>query len=187
MKNSTRRDRVTRWLVAATLCVGLGLSPAWAEESISSKVLTLVSKMTVEQQQALYDFLTKFSAPGGAAASTAPDPQKSLTENIKKLKDAAVKGDLDALTGVLADDFQQSQLGGKDAFKAFVGTLIASGQLSSYAAETTISADRATFKRTGDTVSVDPIEVSGSWGSASLSLTAKLVNNEWKVTGAEVH
>ena len=157
------------------------LSPAVAEESIQSKVLTLVSKMTAEQQQALYDFLTKTAAPA------APAPEKALADNVKKVKEFAVKQDLDGVMNLVAEDFQQSQLGGKGALKVFLQGLLASGEIAQYAKDTEISTGNAKIKVEGDKASVDPVEVVGPWGSASLSFTAKLVNGEWKITGAELH
>lgn len=175
--------------IALAMIFGLA-APARAEESVSSKVLTLVSKMSAEQQEALYNLLTKLNADGAKAAaapSAAPAPEKALADNIKKVKEAAIKGDLDAVMSLIADDFQQSQLGGRDALKLFLSGILASGEVAQYAKDTEISSTGAKITNENGKATIDPITVTGPWGSASLSFTAKLVGSEWKITGAELH
>ncbi len=179
---------VGRLVLGAAVVVG-GLSPAFAEESITSKVLTLVSKLSPEQQQALYDLLTKMTAGGGAAAaaSTAPTPEKSLNDGIGKVKEAAVKGDVAGMMAVVSKDFQQSQIGGKDGLESAIQGLMATGQLQEYAKDTEISIAKATVKVENGTATVYPVDVTGPWGTATLSLTAKLEGDAWKVVGAEIY
>lgn len=190
MNSTGRWNRFGRCVVTAGLCLALGLSPAArAEESIASKLLTLVSKMPTEQQEALYNLLVTLNgaAPKAAAtAPTAPSAEQALATAVKTIKDAAIKGDLDAVMNLVADDFQQSQLGGKDALRSFFKMMIDSGEVARYAKETEITTANAKISANDGKASIDPVEVSGSWGSAALSFTAKLVGNEWKITGAEL-
>lgn len=176
-----------RAALGAAVVVGC-LSPAFAEESITSKVLTLVSKLSPEQQQALYDLLSKMSVgEGAAAASAAPTPEKSLNDGIAKVKEAAVKGDVAGMMVVVSKDFQQSQIGGRDGLESAIQGLMATGQLQEYAKDTEISIAKATVKVENGTATVYPVDVTGPWGAATLSLTAKLEGSTWLVTGAEVY
>lgn len=176
--------------VALAAAVILGsLSPAVAEESITSKVLTAVSKLTPEQQKAVYDMIVALQAGNGAAAaaSTAPTPEQSLKDGIAKVKEAAIKGDAKGMMVVVSKDFQQSQLGGADALEGAIQGLIGTGQLQEYAKDTEISIAKATVKVENGLATVYPVDVTGPWGAATLSLSLKLEDGVWKVVGAELY
>lgn len=168
------------------------MMPAVAEESVASKLLTLVSKLSAEQQTALYTLLSAgASADSSTAAATGsamiPNPTVALAESVKTLKEAAIKGDVDAMLAPVSDNFQQSQLGGKDALRAAVAGLIATGEVSEYAKSTEIAVEKATIKLAKEKAEIYPVDVAGPWGSATLSLTAQLEGGTWKIIGAELY
>lgn len=182
---------------AGAFALVAAMTPAFAEESVASKLMTLVSKMSAEQQAALLTFLTANgggAAPAAAPAAAAPadgslipNPSVALAESVKQLREAAIKGDVDGMIAGVSDKFQQSQIGGKDALKSAIAGLMASGQIQEYAKDTEIAVDKATIKLNKDKAEIYPVDVTGPFGGATLSLTAQLENGTWKVVGAELY
>ena len=197
MLSKSLKKRVMLAGFAGAFALVAMMTPAFAQESVSSRLLTLVSKLSAEQQAALLTFLSTngqaaatgdaAAAPAAAAGNMIPNPVATMAESIKALKEAALKGDADGMIAGVSENFQQSQIGGKDALRTALQGLIAAGQLAEYAKDTEITVEKATIKLIKDKAEIYPVDVTGPWGAATLSLTAQLESGAWKIVGAELY
>jgi ketosteroid isomerase-like protein len=160
-----------------------------ADDNLTAKLQDLVSKLSPEQQAALYTLLTSANGAAAGAAAAAPSPdsaKETFLKGVAGIKEIAKKGDINAMMALISEDFEHPQVGGKAELKEFLQGAIDMGYLEMYADDTEIKTNDTEIKVDGDKATFYPIEVEGPWGSATLEFTAKLENGVWKIISADV-
>ncbi len=95
---------------------------------------------------------------------------------------AANAQNLDAVFAHFAEDFYCPQLGDKKDFRDFVENAKDSGFLDGLE----ISADDAVITIDGDTATVTPVDIQGSFGGGEGDFVAKKVNGVWMITEMDI-
>ena len=100
---------------------------------------------------------------------------------IGKVKEVLKAEDLDAIMAMISDDFEFSEVGGKEELRDFLQSAFDMGYIEMYADETEIKTDKTEIEVEGDKATVYPIDVEGSWGSVTVEIEAKREGDAWRI------
>ena len=169
--------------------VGLGVALAVvqsAQADVAAELQKKVAGLSTEQQAALLLLLDQLGSAGAAAeapaaeAAAAPatdDPQEACKAVINTFASSAAKEDLDGMLSVFSDSFEHYQYGDKAGIKEFLQQSADMGYLEGIE----FSMEDAEFEMDGDTMSVYPVDVEGSFGSITFEYILKKEGDAWKI------
>lgn len=172
------------FFASAAVIMGVVLSAAApASADVADELKAKIESMSTEQQAALLLLLSQLgsaeAAPSGdaAAAATPADPKEAVKAVIKKFADSAAKGDLEGMLSVFSENFEHYQYGDKKG----VGEFLQQSADMGYLEGIEFNMDDAEFEEDGDTISVYPVDVEGSFGSVTFEYILKNEGGEWKI------
>ena len=119
---------------------------------------------------------------GCATGPSGPSDEELIKEAASGMTAAMVAQDLDKLMTFFSEDFENWEWGDKAGFKDFIGEAIDMGYLES--AE--VDMEDAEYKIEDGTGTVSPIELTASFGSATLEATLKKEGTAWLIVGMDV-
>lgn len=171
--------------------VGFGVVAACAQPvfaDVTADLQKKVSELSTEQQAALLLLLDQLAAQGGAAAAPAAapaeaaaapaaDPKAACKAVIEQFAAAAAKEDMDGMMAVFSDSFEHYQYGDKAGVKEFLQQSADMGYLEGIE----FSMEDAEFEVDGETISVYPVDVEGSFGSITFEYVLKKEGDAWKI------
>lgn len=169
--------------------VGLGVALAavqTAQADVAAELQKKVAALSTEQQAALLLLLDQLGSNGAAAeapaaeaaaAPAADDPQEACKAVINTFATSAAKEDLDGMLSVFSDSFEHYQYGDKAGIKEFLQQSADMGYLEGIE----FSMEDAEFEMDGDTMSVYPVDVEGSFGSITFEYILKKEGDAWKI------
>ncbi len=173
--------------------VGFGVAAACAQPvfaDVTADLQKKVSELSTEQQAALLLLLDQLAAQGGgaaaapaaaapaeAAAAPAADPKAACKAVIEQFAAAAAKEDMDGMMAVFSDSFEHYQYGDKAGVKEFLQQSADMGYLEGIE----FSMEDAEFEVDGETLSVYPVDVEGSFGSITFEYVLKKEGDAWKI------
>lgn len=173
--------------IVTRVMVGFGVVAACmqtAQADVTAELQKKVASMSTEQQAALLLLLDQLgsasgeaAAPAEAAAAPAADPSEACKAVIGIFAAAAAKEDLDGMISVFSDSFEHYQYGDKEGVKEFLQQSADMGYLEGIE----FSMDDAEFELDGDTMSVYPVDVEGSFGSITFEYILKKEGDAWKI------
>jgi hypothetical protein len=189
----TKYSRIIGGIAAsAVLAAGVLAGPANAQGALTEKLQAMVGALSVEQQAALLTLLNTMggapAAGGEAPAADAPAAslEETFLESVKLIKKAAVDEDIDAVMGMISEDFDHYQVGGKKELRDFIQNAIDMGYVSMYAEDIEILTDDVEFEKDGDTTVIYPVDVEGPFGSVTLEFVVKEENGKFLITTLDV-
>lgn len=166
--------------------VGFGVAAACVQPvfaDVTADLQKKVSELSTEQQAALLLLLDQLAAQGAApaaapaAAAPADDPKAACKAIIEKFAASAAKEDMDGMMSVFSDSFEHYQYGDKAGVKEFLQQSADMGYLEGIE----FSMEDAEFEADGDTMSVYPVDVEGSFGSITFEYVLKKEGDAWKI------
>ncbi len=172
--------------IVSRAMVGVGVIAAsmqTAQADVTADLQKKVASLSTEQQAALLLLLDQLGSASGeaaaapAAAAPASDPKEACKAAIGIFAAAAAKEDLDGMISVFSDSFEHYQYGDKAGVKEFLQQSADMGYLEGIE----FSMDDAEFELDGDTMSVYPVDVEGSFGSITFEYILKKEGDAWKI------
>lgn len=171
--------------------VGLGVALAVvqsAQADVAAELQKKVAELSTEQQAALLLLLDQLASASAAPAApaaeaeaapapAADDPKEACKAVINTFATAAAKEDIDGMLSVFSDNFEHYQYGDKAGIKEFLQQSADMGYLEGIE----FSMDDAEFEMDGDTMSVYPVDVEGSFGSITFEYILKKEGDAWKI------
>ncbi|HPO12936.1 MAG TPA: hypothetical protein PLI09_05790 [Candidatus Hydrogenedentes bacterium] len=109
-------------------------------------------------------------------------PEEQVAKQVDAFKAAMLAKDIDGLTTLFSDAFEHYEWGDKAGAKDFMSQAKEMGYMDGL----TIDTAKAEKKIEGNKASVYPIEVSGSFGSATVELIFTKEKEGWKITGLDI-
>ncbi len=119
---------------------------------------------------------------GCATAGSGKSDLELIQAKMAECVGAANAQNLDAVFSHFAEDFYCPQLGDKEDFRDFVENAKASGFLDGLK----ISTDDAVITIEGDTATVSPVDIQGSFGGGEGDFVAKKINGTWIITEMDI-
>jgi predicted lipid-binding transport protein (Tim44 family) len=175
--------------------LGLGVAAAFAQPvfaDVTADLQKKVSELSTEQQAALLLLLDQLAAQGAApaapaeAAAAAPaeaapaapvDDNAAVKAVVEKFGTSAAKEDMEGMMSVFSDSFEHYQYGDKAGVKEFLQQSADMGYLEGIE----FSMEDAEFEKDGETISVYPVDVEGSFGSITFEYVLKKEGDAWKI------
>lgn len=117
----------------------------------------------------------------GCATSGKMTPEEAIGAKVVAFKDALLAKNLDGMMAIFSDKFEHNEWGDKAGAKDFMSQAIDMGYLDG--AE--VNLEDKEIKVEGDTASVYPIEISGSFGAVTVELVFANEAGNWMVTGLD--
>jgi ketosteroid isomerase-like protein len=114
--------------------------------------------------------------------TSGPSDEELILDLLQSWKTAGEAQDIDALLVLYAEDFQNSEYGDKEGLKGFLKDSKDMGYLSN--AEMNVADAKITVE--GEKATVYPIEMSASFGTATITLELKKAEGKWMIVGMEV-
>ncbi len=174
--------------VVAVLMAGAFFPQAVSAEEagLTAKLQAQVAALSMEQQAALYLLLTEL-AEGSDAAPAVLAPKVAFEKAMATFMKAVETEDLDAVMGLISEDFDFYEVGDKAALRDFLEGAVDMGYVEMYADDIEIITDDAEFEREGDEVTVYPVDVEGAFGSVTIEFVAQLEEDGvWRITGLDI-
>ena len=121
-------------------------------------------------------------ACGCATRGKGPSDEELIDGVLAAWKAAFESQDLDKIMDAYSEDFQGERSADKEAVREFLGRAIDEGYLDG--AELVL--DEAEKSIEGDTATVEPVELSGDYGSIDLGLTLKKeADGKWRIVASD--
>jgi len=116
---------------------------------------------------------------GGCATTKGPTPEEQVQQTLVAWTAAAEAKDVDKMMSFVAKNFKSSEWADKEAYKAFVQDSIEMGYLD----DIDVNIDKAKITFEGkDKAVVAPIDVTASFGSATIEAVLTEEDGKWLVT-----
>ena len=96
---------------------------------------------------------------------------------VEKFGTSAAKEDMEGMMSVFSDSFEHYQYGDKAGVKEFLQQSADMGYLEGIE----FSMEDAEFEKDGETISVYPVDVEGSFGSITFEYVLKKEGDAWKI------
>ena len=174
--------------------LGLGVAAAFAQPvfaDVTEDLQKHVAELSTEQQAALLLLLDQLAGPDAApaaapaeAAAAAPaeaapamDDNAAVKAVVEKFGTSAAKEDMEGMMSVFSDSFEHYQYGDKAGVKEFLQQSADMGYLEGIE----FSMEDAEFEKDGETISVYPVDVEGSFGSITFEYVLKKEGDAWKI------
>ena len=119
---------------------------------------------------------------GCASTSKGMSDEELIAQKTEACLAAATAKDIDKLLTYYSEKFEHPQFGDKQGLKDFLDSAKESGYLDGLEID---MADAATTID-GETATVSPVYLSGSFGSASIDFTIAKENGTWMITGMDI-
>jgi hypothetical protein len=124
--------------------------------------------------------------PPAPAPAATPDSPAKVSEQalamVKKWIEAAKAKNVDAMMSVFSDKFSNVQYGDKAGMKDFLKQAMDMGYLD----DVKVKMDKAEVQMKDGKASIYPIDIEGTFGSATLEFVAVQENGEWKLIGLDI-
>jgi len=120
---------------------------------------------------------------GCASVSKGPSDDELIQGVVSQWKTAAVAKDLDKVMALYSEEFQHYEYGDKSGFRNFLQESIDMGYLENLEIED--SGAKTSYPKQGQ-ASVYPIEVKGSFGTATIELILQKESGNWRITGMDM-
>jgi len=180
--------KFVNFFASSVMVAGVVLGAAApASADVAAELKAKIEGMSTEQQAALLLLLSQLgsaeAAPAAeAAAAEAPaatpaDPKEAVKAAITKFGTSAAAGDMEGMLSVFSESFEHYQYGDKKG----VGEFLQQSADMGYLEGIEFHMDDAEFEEDGDTISVYPVDVEGSFGSVTFEYILKNENGEWKI------
>jgi len=118
----------------------------------------------------------------GCATSGGMSPEQAVQAKVEAWAAAMVAQDLDGMMALFSNDFEHYEWGDKEGAKEFMSEAIDMGYLE----DIEISLDDMTLEVDDDEVIAYPIELSASFGSATITLTFIKEDYGYLISGLDV-
>lgn len=171
----------TQIAIVALLAIGAlftGAALASAEDAVDSELSTAITKLNPEQKAALLVLVNGIVEAGAPQES----PEEGAMKTVKAYVKAAEDADVEALMGLISDNFSHYEVGDKAALRGFVDQVKTEGMLEDITGNT----EEAKTKVEGDTVTVYPVELEGIFGTVTYEFNLKKEGDAWKIVGFEM-
>lgn len=124
------------------------------------------------------------AAAAEKVAEAAPeiDPKELILQGVKTFGDKLTAADVPGTMAMVSDSFAHYEYGDKAGLQEFLQGAADMGYLSGL----DVSVKDAEVKVEGDKATVYPVEISGSFGSATLELVLGKANGTWALTGLDI-
>ena len=120
---------------------------------------------------------------GGCATSGKGMTDEELVAKLTEESIAAILAqDLDKLLTYYSDDFSHYEFGDKAGLKEFLEGAKDMGYLD----DIEVSMEQATTTIEGDTATIYPVIIEGTFGSTEIEFTSKKEGDTWKVIGMDI-
>ena len=120
---------------------------------------------------------------GGCATSGKGMTDEELAAKLTEESIAAILAqDLDKLLTYYSDDFSHYEFGDKAGLKEFLEGAKDMGYLD----DIEVSMEQATTTIEGDTATIYPVIIEGTFGSTEIEFTSKKEGDTWKVIGMDI-
>ncbi|MFP4501695.1 MAG: hypothetical protein ACLFTT_11895 [Candidatus Hydrogenedentota bacterium] len=189
----TKLHKTVTVVLAATCMVAVGVlwaAPAHAAgDAVADKLHAMVDELNSEQQAALLLLLSSLTA-GEAPASMEKepaDPAAAFDSYLEKFMKAAKDEDIDALLGMVSEDFSHPEVGDKADLRDFLQNIIDMGYVAMYADEIEFYTEDAEFEQNGDEVIIYPLDVQTPMGDATIELVAVWEDGMYKISTADIY
>lgn len=117
----------------------------------------------------------------GCATSGKMSPEEAISAKLDAFKTALLAKNIDGIMALFSEKFEHYEWNDKAGAKDFLSQAIDMGYLDG--AEVDLS--KKEIKLEGDTATVYPIEISGSFGSVTVELVFTNEGGNWMVTGLD--
>ena len=127
----------------------------------------------------------KAAAPAAEAAPAAVKeaaPEEVILQGVKAFTEKMVAQDVKGVMALVSDKFTNIEYGDKAGLQDFIQNAADAGYLTGLE----VGMKGASVKLDGDKATVQPIEINGSFGGASLALQLGKVDGAWKLTGLNI-
>jgi len=190
--------KIALWISGVAVVAAVA-GTAVAQAPLTDTLKEKVAAMSPAQQEALLGLIEAISggeaAPAVAAADSAIDAldpndestwMPALQESISIIKQAAKDEDVDAVMGLIHDDFEHYQVGGKEDLRDFLQNAIDMGYVSMYAEDIEIYTDDTEFEEDGEEVIIYPIDVELPIASVTLEFVVAPAGDTYKIVTLDV-
>lgn len=117
-----------------------------------------------------------------AEAVKAPTDEEALLAGLKDFVTKLIAQDIKGAMGGVSDTFTNYQYGDKAGLQEFLQSAADMGYLSGLEVDT----NEAKVKVEGEKATIYPVEIKGSFGSATLEMQLGKINGEWKLVGLDI-
>lgn len=119
---------------------------------------------------------------GCATTEKGPTDAELIADGIVECVECANAEDIEGLLEHYSESFSHHEFGNKDGLKAFLDSAKDMGYLDGLE----IDMEDSETLIEGDTATVGPVCLSGTFGSATLEFTAARETDGWKITGMDI-
>lgn len=118
----------------------------------------------------------------GCTTTKGPSDEEVIAKLTQECVAAAQAKDIDKLMTYFSDKFENAQYGDKEGLKDFLMMAKDSGYLDD------VEIDLADAKTVveGDTATVEPVSIQGSFGQAVLTFSSAREGGTWKIVGMDI-
>ena len=117
----------------------------------------------------------------GCAMLGGPSDEELIASTLADYKAGREEGDIDKFLATHSDDFDNPEMGDKEALAEFVGGAMEQGFLD----DLEVIIEEAETVIDGETATVAPVDLEGSFGGMSLELTLKKEGDAWLIISSE--
>ena len=118
---------------------------------------------------------------GCAMIGGGPSDEELIASTVADYKAGLEEGDIDKFLATHSDEFDNPEMGDKEALAEFVGGAMEQGFLD----DLEIIIEDAETVIEGETATVAPVELEGSFGGMSMELMLKKEGDAWRVISSE--
>lgn len=118
---------------------------------------------------------------GCAMFGGGPSDEELIASTVADYKAGLEEGDIDKFLATHSDEFDNPEMGDKEALAEFVGGAMEQGFLD----DVEIIIEDAETVIDGETATVAPVELEGSFGGMSLELMLKKEGDAWRIISSE--
>jgi hypothetical protein len=118
---------------------------------------------------------------GCAMIGGGPSDEELIASTMADYKAGLEEGDIDKFLATHSDEYDNPEMGDKEALAEFVGGAIEQGFLD----DLEVGIEDAKTVIEGETATVSPVELEGSFGGMSMEITLKKEGDAWRVISSE--